>query len=289
MKRLLISALTASILLAGCNSNAGTQAGSSTTATTITEQSSEVQKVGYAVGFDMGRNLKEIADDMDLDAFTQGLKDAYAGNKSAFTDEQMQEIVEAYMIRKQEEMTKKLEQKAVENKAAGEAFLAENAKKEGVKTTASGLQYKVIQEGNGTSPKAEDVVVVHYEGRLIDGKVFDSSYERGEPAQVPLNQVIPGWTEGVQLMKPGAIYEFYIPSDLAYGEAGNPEIEPNSTLIFKVELLTEEAAKAALEKAKAAQEAQMQQMIQQMQAQVEAQNGTQSSEAAKPAQPAPAN
>ena len=121
----------------------------------------------------------------------------------------------------------------------GEAFLKENAKKEGVKTTASGLQYTVIKEGAGKSPKATDTVKVNYEGKLIDGKVFDSSYKRGEPIEFPLNGVIKGWTEGVQLMKEGATYEFVIPYKLAYGERGTPggPIPPNATLIFKVELI----------------------------------------------------
>ena len=126
------------------------------------------------------------------------------------------------------------------NSEKGEAFLAENAKKEGVKTTASGLQYKVLQEGTGKSPKATDTVVVNYKGTLISGKEFDSSYKRHKPAEFPLNHVIPGWTEGVQLMKEGAKYEFTIPSKLAYGERGTPggPIPPNSTLIFEIELIT---------------------------------------------------
>lgn len=265
MKKLALSVLVASLVLTGCNGNDQEKTSKVATSTAITEQSTEVQKVGYSVGFDMGRNLKEVADDMDLDAFQLGLKDAYAGTDSKLTDEQMQKIVQEYMVRKQGEAQKKLEEKAKTNKTAGEAWLAENAKKEGVKTTASGLQYKVIREGSGESPKATDTVVVNYEGKLIDGKVFDSSYERGEPISFPLNQVIPGWTEGLQLMKPGAEYELYIPSDLAYGETGNPEIEPNSVLIFKVELLTEEQAKEALAKAEAAQKEQMEQMMQQLQ------------------------
>lgn len=265
MKKLALSVLAASLVLTGCNGNDQEKTSKVATSTAITEQSTEVQKVGYSVGFDMGRNLKEVVDDMDLDAFQLGLKDAYAGTDSKLTDEQMQKIVQEYMVRKQGEAQKKLEEKAKTNKTAGEAWLAENAKKEGVKTTASGLQYKVIREGSGESPKATDTVVVNYEGKLIDGKVFDSSYERGEPISFPLNQVIPGWTEGLQLMKPGAEYELYIPSDLAYGETGNPEIEPNSVLIFKVELLTEEQAKEALAKAEAAQKEQMEQMMQQLQ------------------------
>lgn len=260
--KLISTALIATLALTACNNKAGGESATTKpTTTAITEQSSETQKVGYAVGFDMGRNLKEVADDMDLDAFQLGLKDAYAKKDSVLTEEQMQSVVQAYMTRKQEEAAKKLEEKAKTNKADGEKFLAENAKKEGVKTTASGLQYKVITEGEGANPKATDTVTVNYEGKLIDGKVFDSSYERGEPIEFPLNQVIPGWTEGVQLMKPGAKYEFFIPSELAYGEAGNPDIEPNSVLIFTVELLTKEQAEAARTKAAAAQEEQMKKIV----------------------------
>lgn len=268
MNRFILVASISALLLAGCNSNtttASTPVAAPTSAVVITEQSSEVQKVGYAVGYDLGLNLREVADDMDLDAFTQGIKDAYAKTNSSLTDEQMQAIVQAYMTRKQEEAQKQLEAKATANQQAGEAFLAENAKKDGVKTTASGLQYKVITEGSGSSPSATDTVMVNYEGKLIDGTVFDSSYERGEPIEFPLNQVIPGWTEGLQLMKPGAKYEFYIPSDLAYGETGNPNIEPNSVLIFTVELLNDADAKAARASSAANQEAQMQQMMESLQ------------------------
>lgn len=265
MNRSILVATLSALLLAGCNSNTTTPNTATATVATptvaINDQSSETQKVGYAVGYDLGLNLREVADDMDLDAFTQGIKDAYAKTEATLTQEQMQAIVEAYMTRKQEEAQKQLEQKAVTNRQAGEAFLAENAKKDGVKTTASGLQYKVITEGSGKSPTATDTVMVNYEGKLIDGTVFDSSYERGEPIEFPLNQVIPGWTEGLQLMKPGAKYEFYIPSDLAYGEVGNPEIEPNSVLIFTVELLSEADAERARANTSANQEAQMQQMM----------------------------
>lgn len=256
-----VSVLALAIALTGCKNDKA-----ETKALTINEQSSEVQKAGYALGFEMGTNAKEVMDDLDLDAVQQGLKDAYAGKEMALDKEKLSEAIEVYMKRKQEEAVKKMEEKAKTNKSAGEAFLAENAKKEGVKTTASGLQYKVITEGTGKSPKATDSVVVHYEGKLIDGKVFDSSYERGEPIEFPLNQVIAGWTEGLQLMKEGGTYELYIPSDLAYGETGNPGIEPNSTLIFKIELLDEKAANAAREKAKAEAEKQMAEMIAQMQA-----------------------
>ncbi|MDO5650637.1 MAG: FKBP-type peptidyl-prolyl cis-trans isomerase [Moraxella sp.] len=278
--KFIATALVAALALAGCNSNTQKPASSAATAT-INNDSPEVQKVGYAIGFDMGSNIKEMADDMDLDAFQQGLKDAYAGKDSVLTDEQTEAVIMAYQTRKQGEMVEKQKQEAVTNKAAGDAFLAENGKKDGVITTASGLQYKVITEGSGENPKATDTVTVHYEGKLVDGKVFDSSYERGEPAQFPLNAVIPGWTEGLQLMKPGAKYEFYVPADLAYGETGNPSIPPNSTLIFTVELLTEAQAKEAVAKAQAAAEAQMAELMKQMQVQ-------QGADTAPTAQPAEA-
>lgn len=266
MKKFMPLALVAALAVAGCNGNSQTAAAPATTSSTITDASTEVQKVGYAVGFDAGSNMKEFADDMDLEAFYQGLKDAYAGKDSALTDEQIEAVMTAYQTRKQTEITERKQKEAADNKVAGEKFLAENKTKEGVQTTASGLQYKVITEGSGENPKATDEVAVHYEGKLLDGKVFDSSIERDEPAVFPLNGVIPGWTEGLQLMKPGAKYEFYIPADLAYGETGNAAIPPNSTLIFTVELLTKEQADAAKAKAQAAQEAQMAEIMRQMEA-----------------------
>lgn len=194
-------------------------------------------------------NLKamteQTGEELDLEIFNKAIADAFNGKESALTDEQIQAVGKAYEERK----VKEAADKATKNKAEGDKFLAENKTKEGVKTTASGLQYKVITEGTGKSPKATDTVIVHYEGKLINGKVFDSSYERGMPAQFAVNEVIKGWTEGLQLMKEGGKYEFYIPSELAYGEAGNPMIEPNSVLTFTVELLSEEQAKAALEQA----------------------------------------
>ena len=185
----------------------------------------------------MAEGNKEAVGDLNLDTFEKGFRDGYEGTKSALTQEQMQEVLTTYQKEQEAKFVKDMETKAQENKTKGAAFLAENAKKEGVKETASGLQYKVITAGTGKSPKATDVVEVNYEGKLIDGTVFDSSYERGEPIEFPLNQVIAGWTEGLQLMKEGGKYEFYIPADIAYGEAGNAGIEPNSTLIFTVELL----------------------------------------------------
>lgn len=224
------------LLMTGCSTNNGSQE-TAAQSVSITEQSSASEKVGYSLGFMMAEGNKEAVKDLNLDTFEKGFRDGYEGNDSALTQEQMQEVLMTYQKEQEEQFAKNMQTKATENKTAGTAFLAENAKKEGVKQTDSGLQYKVLKEGTGKSPKATDVVEVNYEGKLIDGTVFDSSYERGEPIEFPLNQVIAGWTEGLQLMKEGGKYEFYIPSDIAYGEAGNAGIEPNSTLIFTVELL----------------------------------------------------
>jgi len=232
-----VSALASAMLLVtGCSTNNGNQE-TAAQSVSITEQSSASEKVGYSLGFMMAEGNKDAVKDLDLNTFEKGFRDGYEGNESALTQEQMQQVLMDYQKEQEEQFVKDMETKAIENKAAGTAFLAENAKKEGVKQTESGLQYKVIKAGTGKSPKATDVVEVNYEGKLLDGTVFDSSYERGEPIEFPLNQVIAGWTEGLQLMKEGGKYEFYIPSDIAYGEAGNAGIEPNSTLIFTVELL----------------------------------------------------
>lgn len=234
---LTVGALTSAILLTtGCNTNNGNKE-TAAASVAITEQSTAPEKVGYSLGYMMAEGNKDSIEDLNLDTFEKGFRDGYAGKDSALTQEQMEKVLTDYQKEQEEKFVKEMETKVTENKTKGTAFLAANAKKEGVQTTASGLQYKMITAGTGKSPKATDIVEVNYEGKLIDGTVFDSSYERGEPIEFPLNQVIPGWTEGLQLMKEGGKYEFYIPGDLAYGEAGNQGIEPNSTLIFTVELL----------------------------------------------------
>lgn len=235
---LTISALASAMLLVtGCSTNNGNQE-SAAKSVSVTEQSSATEKVGYSLGFMMAEGNKEAVQDLNLDTFEQGFRDGYEGKESALTQEQMEEVLMTYQQEQEEKFVQDMQTKAEDNKAKGEAFLAENAKKEGVQVTDTGLQYKVLEAGSGKSPKATDIVEVNYEGKLIDGTVFDSSYERGEPIEFPLNQVIAGWTEGLQLMKEGGKYEFYIPADIAYGEAGNAGIEPNSTLIFTVELLS---------------------------------------------------
>lgn len=261
-KHILVSAIVAALALTGCNKDkeAAPADGKAAKSTVINEKSTEMQKVSFLLGFNTGKDMKELDSEIDLDIFYKAMKDGFNGKENALTDEEIKELATAYEKRKSEEAKKKFDEAAAKNKADGEKFLAENAKKEGVQTTASGLQYKVITEGTGKQPKATDTVVVHYEGKLLDGKVFDSSYERQMPAQFQLNQVIKGWTEGLQLMKEGSKYEFYVPSELAYGAEGNQNIEPNSVLIFTVELLTEAQAKEAAAKAQAELEKQMKAM-----------------------------
>lgn len=272
--KLLVISMMSVLVLAGCDKKtkaADVDAKATETvakSTVVTDSSTEMQKISYIIGYEQGANLKAMTEQtgekLDLDIFNKAIADAFNGKQSALTDEQIQAIGKAYEERK----IKEAADKAAKNKAEGDKFLAENKSKEGVKTTNSGLQYKVITEGKGKKPKATDTVIVHYEGKLINGKVFDSSYERGMPAQFAVNEVIKGWTEGLQLMKEGGKYEFYIPSELAYGEAGNPMIEPNSVLIFTVELLNEEQARAALEEA----QKQMAQAVAQTEATGNAQN-----------------
>ncbi len=204
----------------------------------INKKSSQAEQVGYSFGYLMGRSNAESLQGMDLDAFSAGLKSATAGQKSALSDEEMAGILTQFKKQNEAKELIALKQKAEENAKIGQAFLAENAKKTGIKVTKSGLQYQVIQEGKGKSPKANSNVRVHYEGRLIDGTVFDSSIARNQPVDFRTSQVITGWTEGLQLMKEGAKYRFFIPAALAYGQIGSGDvIEPNSTLIFDVELI----------------------------------------------------
>ncbi|OBX48770.1 hypothetical protein A9Z60_04660 [Moraxella nonliquefaciens] len=265
-----MTALMASMLaLSGCNKdNSVVKPAKSANNTNISEQSSEMDKISYILGHDAGKNLKEMDGDINPKIIAAAISEGFEGKESKFTDEQARAIFEEYQKRKETEATKELETKAATNKEAGAKFLAENKAKEDVKTTPSGLQYKVITQGTGTKPKPTDVVVAHYEGKTIDGKVFDSSYERGEPAQFDLAHMIPGFTEGVQLMPAGSKYEFYMPSELGYGETGAPPvIEPNSALIFTVELLDEADAKKAVADTHAATEAQMAEMMKQIETQ----------------------
>ena len=190
-----------------------------------------MDKVSYALGMSIGRQLQQMnAAEVNVDDFAQAIKDVFA-SKATLTEAEAQTAVESFF-------QKKAEEQAGAAKKESEAFLAENAKKDGVVSLPSGLQYQVLREGNGSKPSATDQVECHYEGTLINGQVFDSSYRRGETATFGLNQVIKGWTEGLQLMQEGAKYRFFIPYHLAYGERGaGQSIPPYATLIFDVELV----------------------------------------------------
>ncbi|WP_027454738.1 FKBP-type peptidyl-prolyl cis-trans isomerase [Xylanibacter brevis] len=198
-----------------------------------------MDKVSYALGLGIGQQLAQMgANDLNVDDFAQSIKDVLAGNELKVSHREAQEIVQEYFAKKEEKLNAERAEKGKAAKAEGEKYLAENGKKEGVITTESGLQYQVLKEGNGKKPSAKDSVKCHYEGFLIDGTVFDSSVQRGEPATFGLQQVIAGWTEGLQLMQEGAKYRFFIPYRLAYGEGGaDAMIPPFATLIFDVELL----------------------------------------------------
>ncbi|MBN2438554.1 MAG: FKBP-type peptidyl-prolyl cis-trans isomerase [Deltaproteobacteria bacterium] len=210
---------------------------------------SQKDKVSYTIGVYSGKNLKQQSIDVDPEIMIKGIKDGLSGDKTLLTDQEMQEAMTAF----QKELTAKQAENrkvmAEQNKKEGEAFLAENRKKEGVKTLPSGLQYKVIKEGTGKTPKATDAVVAHYRGTRLDGTEFDSSFKRNQPATFKLDNVIQGWREAVLMMKEGAKWQVFIPSNLAYGENGAGPIPPNAALIFDVELIKIEAEPAVSPKA----------------------------------------
>lgn len=219
-KKIIVSVATLALVsLVGCDKKA--------------DLSTDKGKGSYAIGVQIGRSLKAQNADVETPALMAGLTDAFAGKDLQLKPEEMQAALQSM----QEEAIKKASETAEKSKAEGTEFLAKNKDKEGVKTTASGLQYQVVQEGKGDSPKETDTVKVHYTGTLVNGEKFDSSVDRGEPAEFPVNGVIPGWTEALQMMKPGAKWKLFIPPDLAYGPQGRPGIPPNSVLIFDVELL----------------------------------------------------
>jgi len=195
-------------------------------------------RVSYGIGMNIGRDFKKQEIKVNPDLLAQGIRDALAGGDTLMTDEEVQQTITELQQIMQAKQQAKMKELGEANLKEGKEFLAANAKKEGIKTTASGLQYKVIEEGKGKAPLATDKVKVHYRGTLINGEEFDSSYKRGEPVTFALNGVIKGWTEALQLMKEGSKYEIYLPAELAYGERGAaPVIGPNATLIFEVELL----------------------------------------------------
>ena len=196
-------------------------------------------KLSYSLGNDVGTYLKGLDEGLSYELVEQGLNDAFHGNPAKLTPEQMQAIQSEFSQQMQVKQIAQMKEMQEKNKKAGDEYLAKNKEKKGVIVTASGLQYEVVKEGTGAIPGAEDMVTVHYKGTTIDGVVFDDSYRRKEPAVFGVNQVIPGWSETLLLMKEGATYRVAIPASLAYGEQGvSPMIEPNSVLLFDVELIS---------------------------------------------------
>ena len=203
-------------------------------------------KVSYSIGMDIGRNIKRQSLDISVEALAAGIKDVMTGGQTALTDDEAREVMNAYRTEMQAKQQSMAKEQSEKNKKEGETFLAENQKKEGVKThtvklpsgTNAVLQYKVLTAGTGPKPSTNDTVITHYRGTLIDGTEFDSSYKRGEPATFPVTGVIKGWTEALLLMPVGSKWQLFIPSELAYGERGaGRQIGPNATLIFDIELI----------------------------------------------------
>jgi FKBP-type peptidyl-prolyl cis-trans isomerase FklB len=204
----------------------------------VTELKTQDQKVSYALGQDMGAYLKRMGITIDKAALFQGLGDTLWGGKSLMTAEELLKVKQEYTKTMQEAQAAKLKAVGEANSKEGTAFLEKNKAEKGVISTASGLQYTILKEGTGPKPKVNDMVTVHYRGTFINGKEFDNSYKRGQPATFPLSNVIPGWTEGLQLLNTGAKAKLFVPANLGYGERGaGQEIGPNATLIFEIELL----------------------------------------------------
>lgn len=249
MKRY-VALLACAFALSACNQSGSDQSGNdqasaSNGSDAAASDSSNGQfandnaKRSYALGMDIGNSLKDLPIDIDLDQLNQGVKDVVSGNKTKLTKEELQSVMQNVVSDMEAAQKQKQEKQSKENLQKGQKFLSENKTKDGVKTLDDGLQYKVVTQGKGDSPDANDSVTVDYTGTLIDGTVFDSSKKRGKPVTFPVNAVIPGWTEALQLMKPGGEYKLFIPPDLAYGERGaGSQIGPNETLIFDVKLIS---------------------------------------------------
>ncbi|WP_035527419.1 FKBP-type peptidyl-prolyl cis-trans isomerase [Haliea salexigens] len=229
-------ALVATVTLQACNQQSAPEAVDS--AATVTLEDSN-ERLSYGIAFGLGQRMAADGVPMDVDAFSAGLRDAMEGAEPRMTQEEIQTEMQAYQERAMAEQQAAIAAAGEANLAASEAFLAENATREGVVVTESGLQYEVIEAGEGASPNAEDTVEVHYRGTLVDGTEFDSSYKRGETVSFGVSQVIAGWTEALQLMSPGAKWKLFIPADLAYGPGGAGNlIGPNAALVFEVELVS---------------------------------------------------
>lgn len=228
-KSFLVYSIISIISLTGCNQEKKMDKAS---------LSSEDDKMSYAIGFDMGRNLKKQGVNLNLDAIKEGIKNSFKGEEALMTEDEIKKTFETASKKIMEKQQKDAKEAGEKNVKEGKEFLDKKKKEDGVKETSSGLLYKVLKEGTGKQAKLSDEVTVHYKGTLISGKEFDSSYKRKEPTTFPLKNVIKGWQEGVQLMNEGAKFEFYIKPELAYGDKqAGADITANSTLVFEVELI----------------------------------------------------
>ena len=242
----LAAVIAATVLIAGCEkaeqSAEQTVDDSAAGAQQSSDLATQEQKLSYIFGQNIGAQFAADDVEVNVDVFARGVQDALDGNESSLSEEEMMAVLQKFQEDKMAEQQQMMEEAAAKNKEEGEAFLTANAEKDGVVTLDSGLQYKVISEGEGPTPTGESTVSVHYKGTLIDGTEFDSSYKRGEPATFGVNQVIPGWTEALMLMPEGSKWELYIPPELAYGPGGAGQmIGPEATLVFEVELLSANA------------------------------------------------
>ncbi len=242
MKKAILTLVCLMFLTTSCNQKNDPEETAATPETLTTQQ----EKVSYSIGMDIGRTISQQGLEVDSEFVALGISHAFSNATTLLTPEEAKEVLTQWQQELMEKRAQEIKKQAEENAATGKAFLEENAEKEGVVTLESGLQYKIIEEGNGTSPAEDDIVTVHYKGTLVDGTEFDSSYARNQPATFPVNGVIKGWTEALQKMKTGDHWMIYIPAELAYGERqAGPTIGPNSTLIFDVNLLSVQDKKAA--------------------------------------------
>lgn len=237
MKRELIMAAAVSAVLVGCNLESSTETAASAAAPIALD--SEEKRISYGMGAGLGDRIKRESFGVDVEAFAQGMRDALSGAERLMSQEEVMQEMQAFQQKQMAKMQAEQDAMAEKNLQESEAFLADNGAKDGVVTTESGLQYKVVEAGDGAIPTIDDTVEVHYRGTLIDGTEFDSSYARGETVTFPVSGVIPGWTEALQLMSVGSKWQLAIPSDLAYGPGGTGggPIGPNAALVFDVELL----------------------------------------------------
>lgn len=236
-KILLLGVFVSTLFLQACNHEESAEVAADSAAVAL---DTSAQKISYGIAYGFGQRLKMDEIPIDVDAFSAGMRDAMDGAEPLMTEQQIAEEMQAFQTAQNEKMQAKMEEVSTVNMEAGKAFLAENAQKEGVVTLDSGLQYKVIESADGAKPAATDTVEVHYRGTLLDGTEFDSSYSRGQSANFGVGQVIPGFSEALQLMTVGSKWQIYIPSDLAYGPGGTGggPIGPNATLIFDIELIS---------------------------------------------------